>query len=74
MTEPEFSRRFKVGDLVEFLPEFRDPGDEDFEWTVVSDEEKGRVDVRPATPGLTIAPTYTVEVSWLRPMVEHGKG
>ncbi|MHB1291864.1 MAG: hypothetical protein ACYCY5_06685, partial [Sulfuricella sp.] len=35
------------GNQVEILPEFQDPGDDGFIWVVLSDEEKGRVDIRP---------------------------
>lgn len=57
---------FKVGDRVEIVPEFRDLGDEDFEWVVVSDEDKGRVEICPAGTGLTIPPRYVVEVEWIK--------
>lgn len=66
MAEQNLTRRFKVGDLVEFLPAYSDPGDEELEWVVVSEEEKGRVDVRPVNLSLSISPVYTVEVAWLR--------
>lgn len=60
------AKPFKIGDRVEISPDFQDPGDADFEWVVVSDEEKGRVDICPSGTGLTVPPRYTVEVSWIK--------
>lgn len=57
---------FTRGDQVELLEAFRDPGDEEFVWVVVGDEEKGRVDIAPVNTGLSIPPTYTVRAEWLR--------
>lgn len=56
----------KRGDKVEILPEFRDEGDEEFDWIAASDEEKGRVDISPTNTGLAITPIQTVKVEWLR--------
>jgi hypothetical protein len=53
---------FKRGNQVEILPEFQDPGDDTFTWVVISDEEKGRVDISPINISLTIKPIYTVTV------------
>lgn len=58
---------FKRGDNVELLEAFRDPGDEEFAWVVVGDEEKGRVDISPLVTGLNLPPVYTVQAEWLRP-------
>ena len=38
---------FKRADHVELLEQYRDPGDEQFTWIVIGDEEKGRVDIMP---------------------------
>ncbi len=57
---------FNPGDRIEILPEFRDGGDEDFEWVVVSAEDKGRVDISPVGTGLAIPPRYTVDAAWIR--------
>ena len=57
---------FKAGDIVEILPPFRDEGDEDFTWQVLTDEEKGRVDICPIDAPLRIKPIYTVETSQIR--------
>lgn len=60
-------RMFNRGDCVELLEEFRDPGDEEFAWIVVGDEEKGRVDISPLGTGMALPPVYTVQADWLRP-------
>jgi hypothetical protein len=57
---------FKAGDIVELLPPFRDEGDEDFTWQVLSDEEKNRVDIYPIDAPLRIKPIYTVQTSQVR--------
>lgn len=58
---------FKRGDQVELLEQYRDPGDEEFTWMVLGDEEKGRVDIMPVDIHMAIKPTYTVQVDWIRP-------
>lgn len=37
----------KKGDRISILPEYRNEGEECYIWAVVSDEEKGRVDISP---------------------------
>lgn len=54
---------FKKDDLIMILPEFQDPGDADFVWVVVGDEEKGRVDVQHLGTGMSMPPRYTFVVS-----------
>ena len=56
---------YRKGDRIEILPEFRDPGDENFSWIVVGDEEKGRVDISPEME-LALRPTYVVPSSQIR--------
>ena len=63
---------FKAGDIVEILPSFRDEGDEDFTWQVLTDEEKNRVDICPIDIPLRIKPIYTVETSQIRPAATIG--
>lgn len=63
---------FKAGDIVEILPPFRDEGDIDFTWQVLTDEEKGRVDICPIDAPLLIKPIYTVETSQIRPAAAMG--
>ncbi len=57
---------FKKNDLVEILPEFQDPGDNEFQWVVLEDEEKGRVDISPVDIPMDIKPRYTVLTSQIR--------
>ena len=57
---------FKRGDHIEILEEFRDPGDEEFTWVVVGDEEKGRVDISPMDIAMEIKPVHTVQAEWIR--------
>lgn len=57
---------YRTGDPVEILPEFRDPGDEEFDWVVVGNEDKGRVDISPLNHPLTLKPVYTVATHQLR--------
>ena len=58
---------FKRADHVELLEQYRDPGDEQFTWIVIGDEEKGRVDIMPVDIALNIKPIYTVKTEWIRP-------
>lgn len=50
----------KCGDFVIIRPEFQDPGDALFDWMVLNDEEKGRVDISPVNSKLSIKPVYTL--------------
>lgn len=50
------------GDIVRILPGYQDPGDDEFTWIVVGDEEKGRVDVSPVSIPMKVKPVYTLEV------------
>lgn len=59
-------RAFKVGDIVEILPQYRDQGDETFTWRVVGAEDKGRVDISPVDCGMQFPPRYVVDVDWIR--------
>ncbi len=61
---------YKRGDLIEILKEFQDEGDDKFEWRVVGDEEKGRVDISPVNIGLRFVPVNTVLVGQIRLKVE----
>lgn len=56
----------KKGDVVEILTDFRDPGDEEFTWIVLEDEEKGRIDIQPVDLPMRIKPVYTLSVSQVR--------
>jgi hypothetical protein len=57
----------KKGTIVSILPEYQDPGDCQFIWATLNDEEKGRVDIAPLNSGLPLIPISTVRTSWLRP-------
>ena len=57
---------FRRGDHIEILEQFRDPGDDEFTWVVVGDEEKGRVDICPIDIYMKIKPVQTVNVEWIR--------
>jgi len=50
----------KKGDQVRILPGHQDPGDEEFVWVALDDEEKGRIDIQPINMQLNIKPIYTV--------------
>lgn len=57
----------KVGDAVELLPEYQDPGDSEFAWVVVEPEDRGRLVISPLGTGLNVVPRYPVERAWVRP-------
>ena len=58
-------RKFLKGDIVKILPEFQDAGDDEFTWVVVTDEEKGRVDISAVDSPLTIKPVHIVQTDWI---------
>jgi hypothetical protein len=62
----EFLVLFKIGDVVELLPEYQDPGDSEFEWVVVEAEDRGRLVISPFGTGLKVVPKYRVERAWVR--------
>jgi hypothetical protein len=59
-------RKFLKGDIVKILPEFQDSGDDEFTWVVVTDEEKGRVDISAVNSPLTIKPVHIVQKDWIQ--------
>ena len=59
-------RKFLKGDIVKILPEFQDAGDGEFTWVVVTDEEKGRVDISAVNSPLTIKPVHIVQTYWIK--------
>lgn len=65
---------FRKGDHVEILPDFQDEGDADYTWVVVTDEDRGRVDIQPINHPMAIKPTYTVEVGQIRPVQAADRG
>lgn len=60
------ARKFLKGDIVKILSEFQDTGDDDFTWVVLTDEEKGRVDISAINSPLTIKPVHTVQTDWIK--------
>lgn len=56
----------KIGDAVELLPEYQDPGDGDFEWVVVEAQDRGRLVISPLGTGMKVVPRYPVERAWVR--------
>ena len=65
-SESETNMHYRTGDSIEILPEFRDPGDEAFDWVVVTDEEKGRVDITPTNHSMAVKPLYTLRSDQIR--------
>lgn len=58
-------KMFRKGDIVRILPQYQDPGDDEFTWVVLEDEEKGRVDISAADSPMGIKPRHTVQVEWI---------
>jgi hypothetical protein len=54
----------RKGDHVQIKAEFQDPGDTQFEWIAVEDEDGGRVRIQPQL-GMRINPTQIVNVDML---------
>jgi hypothetical protein len=54
----------KKGDIVRFLPQWQDAGDENIEFRAVDDEYDGRVEVE-AQVDLPLKPTQIVPIKWL---------
>lgn len=59
------NRKFLKGDIVKILPEFQDAGDDEYTWVVLTDEEKGRVDISAVDSPLTIKPIHIVQTDWI---------
>ena len=56
---------FLKGNIVKIRQEFQDPGDDEFTWIVLSDEEKDRVDISAIDSPLAIKRTQTVQTNWI---------
>lgn len=50
----------KKGDRVDILPEWQDPGDDNFIWVAMDDEVNGTVTISPINSKLTIKPCSRV--------------
>jgi len=61
----ETKKLFAKGEVVRILAEYQDPGDEEFTWVVMTDEEKGRVDISPVDIPMNIKPWSTVQTTWI---------
>ena len=64
-TSTPFTPKWSKGQRIRIKETYRDPGDEELKWIVISDEEKGRVDISPIDTHLKIAPVYTVQADWI---------
>lgn len=53
-------------EYVEILPQFQDPGDDEFVRVVIEGEEKGRLTVATLGTGMRITPTSVLQVGWVR--------
>ncbi len=62
-------RSIKRGDRIRIRPEWRDPGDEEFVWIALKDEDGGRVRIA-ALMDLPILPHQIVTTD----MIEHENG
>lgn len=59
-------REIKAGDAVRIKPEWQDPGDSNYVWIALEDEDGGRVRIQPQL-GLpinpnTVVPTFMLEM------------
>jgi hypothetical protein len=62
------------GERVQILPQWRDPGDDEYERTVMeAPADSPRVLIRTSIPGMTINPTETIEASKLSRVIDFGK-
>ena len=50
------------GDMLQIREEWRDPGDDEFTWVALEDEDGGRVLITPLGTGLSIPPRQVVTV------------
>jgi hypothetical protein len=67
-------RPLQVGERVQIVPEWQDPGDEEFECVVIeAPADSPRVLIRTLIPGMAIQPTETIEASKLVRVIDFGK-
>lgn len=67
-TTPSMNQGLTLGQVVELLPDYQDPGDASYTWVVVEEEDRGRLFISPVDIGLPIPPRYPVERGWIRPV------
>lgn len=58
---------FSEGDIVVIKPEWRDPGDENFTWIALEDEDGGRVRIGPLSKDFSFQLNQVVRVDMLEP-------
>ncbi len=62
------------GERVRILPQWQDPGDGEYERTVIeAPADSPRVLIRTTIPGMTINPTETIDASKLVRVIDLGK-
>jgi len=67
-------RPLQAGERVQIVPEWQDPGDDEFERVVVeAPADSPRVLVRTLIPGMEIQPTETIEASKLFRVIDFGQ-
>ena len=67
-------RPLTAGERVQILPQWQDPGDSEFERTVIeAPPDSTRVRIRTILPGMAINPTETIEASMLVRVIDFGK-
>jgi hypothetical protein len=52
----------RKGQQVRIRPEWQDPGDDDYIWIALEDEDGGRALIQTQIPGMRILPTQRVNV------------
>ena len=64
-TEHEMTTPIKQGDRVRIRPEWQDPGDDEFAWEALEDEDGGRVCIAPMMADLQFLPHYVVTTAMI---------
>lgn len=54
----------KKNDVVRFLPEYED-GENEFNYILIEDPDRGRVKVSPINSGLQFPPVQVVRIDWI---------
>ena len=62
--------RIRRGDRLRIRPEWQDPGDDEFTWIALEDEDGGRVRIAPLMPELNFPPNQVVTTGMVE-QVEH---
>lgn len=56
----------KKGDRIDINPEWQDPGDENYVWVAVDDEEKGFVTISPISMPVGLRPRSVVGIEMIK--------